>query len=116
MEDLVVNSLNLKKEYFEYVISGLKTVEGRINNEKFKRFVIGSYIKFNCENKYIICKILNKTEYNSFKSMLENEGIQNCLPNCNDINEAIEIYRNIGNYRNLEKNGVIAIKFNSVNV
>ncbi len=28
--------------------------------------------------------------------MLENEGIQNCLPNCNDINEAIEIYRNIG--------------------
>ncbi len=46
--------------------------------------------------------------------MLENEGIQNCLPNCNDINEAIEIYRNIGNYRNLEKNGVIAIKFNSV--
>ncbi len=41
--------------------------------------------------------------------MLENEGIQNCLPNCNDINEAIEIYRNIGNYRNLEKNGVIAI-------
>ncbi|UIB20800.1 putative ASCH-like protein 2 [Cricket iridovirus] len=43
MED-IANSLNLTKEYFEYVISGLKTVEGRINNEKFKKFVIGSYI------------------------------------------------------------------------
>ncbi len=36
MED-IANSLNLTKEYFEYVISGLKTVEGRINNEKFKK-------------------------------------------------------------------------------
>ncbi len=53
MED-IANSLNLTKEYFEYVISGLKTVEGRINNENLRKFVIGRYIM--PENKYVIFK------------------------------------------------------------
>ncbi len=50
MED-IANSLNLTKEYFEYVISGLKTVEGRINNENFSLFILPSTV-FNPEITY----------------------------------------------------------------
>ncbi|MBD3273460.1 ASCH domain-containing protein [Candidatus Dependentiae bacterium] len=108
----MIIKLSLMHKYFENIKSGKKTIEGRLNKEKYQKLKINDKIEFksNKTNEKIICKITHINKYSNFKTMLINEGINNMLPKINNLKEAIKIYESIPGYKeNVKKYGTIAI-------
>jgi len=53
---------------------------------------VGEIIKWhNNETRSFFTKIIRKTEYNTFKVMLETEGINKCLPEFKDIDSGLNV-------------------------
>lgn len=69
----------------------------------------GDTIQFKCSGDVVSCRVTQKHVYKSFREMLEEIGIEKCLPTAIDIADGVEIYRSFPNYIKLEKNhGVVA--------
>jgi len=104
--------LSLMHKYFESIKSGEKTIEGRLNKNKYHNLKINDEIKFksNKTSETIICKITHTNKYKNFQEMLINEGIDKMLPGINNLNDAIKIYKSIPGYKeNIKKYGAFAI-------
>lgn len=86
---MLVN-FNVKEPYKSFILSGEKTVEGRLNKGKFVDLQIGDILQF--EDTWENLEIVNLTPYASFKAMLENEGLKHTLPRVTSIEEGIAIY------------------------
>lgn len=106
-------SLNVQEPYLSLILNGIKTVEGRLNNGKFKDLSIGDVlligpdeIKFNIEKLSI---------YKSFRDMILNEGINNVIPNKTNIDDAESVYYNFYTKDQESEFGVVAIKIKKVN-
>lgn len=105
-------TLTIWPPYFDYVSSGEKTVEGRPFNARYANLTEGNFIeivnKDRCDN--FVVEITKLTRYSTFQAMLEKEGLKNCLPNVDTVEEGVGIYRSFPNYEAQEKEyGVIAI-------
>ena len=82
---------NVQEPYKSQILSGQKTVEGRLNKGKFWALKIGDYLQF--EKSWEKLKVVNLTSYTSFQSMLENEGLKHVLPDIKTIEQGIAVYR-----------------------
>lgn len=104
----------LSPKYIYLIQSGEKTVEGRLYKDKFTKWKVNDTVKFinkNNENDNVSCIIEDIKRYDTFKEMLEGEGIENCLPKITDISRGVDIYYNIPNYKEGEKiYGVVAFR------
>ena len=109
MIDLLVD-----KKYFEAILAGTKTAEGRLNSPKFKLLKPGMPINFTCANnhsKKIICEIIAINIYPDFKVMLQKEGLANMLPGIKDLDVGVSIYESFHGYKQaVKKDGAIAIR------
>lgn len=94
------------------VIEGLKTVEGRLNKDKFAEIEIGDVLMMQPENKRF--RVVGRRQYKTFREMLEAEGIKNVLPDKNNIEEATKVYKKF--YKESEENkyGVLAIRIKRI--
>lgn len=102
---------SLKTEYYNLVLTGEKTVEGRINTGKFANMKVGDHILVtNTDDKksQFILEITGRTEYKSFKEMLEDKTVDKVLPGCESIDQGVKIYYEIADYKEKEKLGVAA--------
>ena len=81
----------MQEPYKSQILSGQKTVEGRLNKGKFWALKIGDYLQF--EESWEKLKVVNLTSYTSFQSMLENEGLKHVLPDIKTIEQGIAVYR-----------------------
>lgn len=109
--EIIVHECTVKEEYFNYIKSGKKTVEGRINTGKFATFKKGDRLKFLTSNETITCEILDVNKYENFKDMLTVEGVRNCLPNVSSVPKGVQKYHQIPNYKERAREfGVLAIK------
>ena len=71
----------------------------------------GEIVRFECGCQHLDVKVLAMVKYMSFKEMLENEGLMNCLPDCADIEAGVAVYHGFPAYEvNAMKNGVIALR------
>ncbi len=103
--------LLIQQEYLDFIKSGLKTVEGRIASPSLKAINTGDTIIFKCSDEFVSCRVVQKHIFESFEKMLNEMGLQNCLPTVTDIAVGVEIYRSFPNYKQLEKKcGVIAFE------
>lgn len=80
--------INVQEPYYEYILSKEKKIEGRLNKGKFKEMRAGDYLLINNKSKF---KIKRKNIYNSFRDMIEKEGVKNVIPNKQSIKEAVNI-------------------------
>lgn len=106
--------LSVRKKYFDAIWIGQKTVECRLNSEKFKDFKPGMIINFTVvdTNKIAVCTIETINVYPDFKSMLIAEGIEKALPGVTDLAEGVKIYHAFPDYKKkVKKMGAIAIRF-----
>lgn len=91
-----VHNKHLDEPWYSLVLLGIKTVEGRINDERVSNIKIGDSIVFiNNELGYersCRVKITCIVNYDSLQSYLENETIANCLPGVDNMNNALRIY------------------------
>ncbi len=87
--------------YLDLIKRGQKTVEGKVNKPKYAHIKKGDIIKFvssTLPKKTCFCKVKDRVSYESFKHMLEGEGLQNCLPGLSTIEEGIRVYHSFPGY------------------
>lgn len=109
MIDLLVD-----KKYFDAILAGTKTAEGRINSPKFKELKAGMSIGFTCADNYskkITCTIVAVNTYPDFKTMLKKEGLGSMLPGIKDLDIGVSIYEGFHGYKQaVKKDGAVAIR------
>jgi len=106
-------NLVVRKKYFDAIWAGQKTVEARLNSEKYKDLKAGMPIQFTVldSNRIAICIIETINTYPDFKTMLISEGLENALPGIKTLEEGVKIYEAFPDYKkNVKKTGVLAIK------
>ncbi len=95
--------------YLQYLKQGIKTAEGRVNSIGYSNLVPGVFIDFYSKLEEILCRVIYKHQYSSFKEMLNKEGLQNMLPNKKTIEEGEMVYARFPGANRVVKFGAIAI-------
>lgn len=85
--------LHCQKPYFDYLKSGIKTIEGRKNSPKYQTLKTGDIIEFYCDNDSFFAEITDIVKYKNLKEYLENNDLSNILPNTKNIEDGEKIYR-----------------------
>lgn len=107
--------INVQPKYFQLIQSKRKRVEGRLFTEKYQSLRPGDVVEFCSENKSLLARVRGLKTYPTFAAMLQEEGIQECLPGAHTLEEAVGIYHSFSNYKEQElKIGVIAIQIEVV--
>lgn len=87
---------NLSEPWFSLIKLHIKTVEGRLNKGDFANMNIGDIILFtNNELGFErTCKMQIKkiAYYDDFKTYLENEKLERCLPGIDNIEDGLNVY------------------------
>lgn len=117
-EPLSIYCFGIETQYFDLIVEGKKTVEGRVNMPDVANLQVGDFVSFKDEiNREIICKVTTVSKYPNFTKMLVSEGVTNMLPTIDsDTNSTLEmivkgdkIYRSFPGYNeNVKKYGAIA--------
>ena len=110
-----LHMMKLEYKWYEHIVSGRKTVEGRLYDEKRRKIGVGDCIVFKpvgCTrcNTLLYTVVLGLRRYRSFKEMLEREGIEHVLPDIHGLDEGIKVYREYYSVENEERYGVVAIE------
>jgi len=104
-------TLHVVKKYFSFIVSGHKTVEGRIAKEKFINLNKGDRLKFVSNDKEIDATIVETARFSTFREMLKHYGVKNCLPDIGNIDDGVSVYHSFPSYQSGESvQGVIGIK------
>lgn len=107
-------SFTLLKKYIDLIRSGKKTVEGRVRTGAFEFAKAGDLVSFyTYQGDRISCRVKKVKNYDTFREMLTNEGVSNCLPGLSNsnIDEAVKIYHSIPKYEEKAKAyGVVALQ------
>lgn len=101
-------TINLQEPYRFLVLTGKKTIEGRLNKGKFAAIKIGDI--FEVKPELIRFRVIGKNNYPSFKDMLANEGLKNVVPDKKNMVEALKVYRKYFSKEQEKKFGVVAFK------
>jgi len=113
-----VKSITLMKKYIHLIRDGKKTIEGRVGTAMFTGIRAGDHIRFfymHNQKDDVTCEVTRVTKYKTFRKMMEEEGVQRCIPDCRNLEEGCEIYNRIPGYSVKEsKFGVIAFKLNVI--
>ena len=108
--------------YFEYriydtvydeIISGKKTIEFRLLNEKNESIQSGDEIKFkvlNDKNKYILVEVVNKYIYDNLEELWNHKEIINNTLNYSK-DEFINAFYNIFGREKVENTRIVGIEF-----
>lgn len=101
------------RPYLNWLASGKKTAEGRVNSSKFRLMHTGDTVSF-CDKKtceYMYGKIKFKHEYRSFEEMLISEGVSNMLPflKNHELAEGVAVYNSFPGASRVHKFGCVAI-------
>jgi len=104
-------NIHVSPDWFQYIKSGQKTVEGRLYKSKFTDVYPGMAIFIHTQDEHMPLKMIVErvARHESFASMLEKEGLATVLPQCPDIQTGIDIYRAFYSKEDEEKYGVVAI-------
>jgi len=108
---LHMNAFPIQERYLKLIRIGKKLVEGRVCKAPYSDIKKGDRIKFYASNdESVECLVKNVKNYSNFKEMLSNEGLQNCLPGVESLEEGVNIYHSFPGYEeNSQKYGVLAI-------
>lgn len=104
--------IEVQEPYLSFILNGKKTIEGRLNKGKFKDLKIGDILLIGLDEKRFI--IEKTTIYQSFRAMIEKEGIENVIPDKHNINDAEAVYYKFYTKEQEKEFGVIAIKIRKI--
>ena len=105
---------HLSEPWFTLVSLGLKTVEGRLSRGNILDIKVGDKVTFYNKDifkrEYIV-EITKITRYSTFKEYLETEGLSNCLPGINTVEDGLSVYYKYFSKNDEKQYGVTAINF-----
>ena len=107
------HELYLKPLFIDQIRLGLKTIESRIDVPPFRNVKERDIVKFSSNRdpkRFVVCGIDGRYKYDTFREMLEIEGVQSVFPHIDSIEEAVTIFKRVKGYSKLEKEfGVLAL-------
>jgi ASC-1-like (ASCH) protein len=112
------NTINISEPWFSLILLGIKTVEGRLNRNRFKEMKEGDIVEWSNNDfgpRKVVSKIVKKTFYKTFNDYLNKEGIENCLPGINNIKDGLDVYYKYYKKEDESEFGVTAIKVEILN-
>lgn len=107
----------LQPEYARKIASGSKTVEGRPANGWAAAVERDDYVRFNISKAggaRLACRVLRVRRFDTFAQMLDDCGLQACLPGVASVEAGVRLYRSFastaGSYADLEReHGVVGL-------
>jgi Uncharacterized conserved protein len=106
------------RPYLKWLKEGIKTAEGRVNTEKYRKIAIGDEIVFTDTQSgdYIRGSVIFKHIYTTFEEMLRIEGVKNMLPFLNDseLSRGIQVYESFPGAERVQQFGCVAIGLNII--
>lgn len=109
-----IYSKNLSEPWFSYVLSGKKTIEGRVNRGDYANMCVGDKIWFTNTSAGYERKIKTTIDsiatYTTLEEYLLEEGLSNCLPDVSNISDGVSIYNNIYKNDTIELYGIKAFR------
>ncbi len=105
---MLIISINVQEPYHSFILEGKKTIEGRLNKGEFASINVGDILEL--EPEKIRFSVIEKNIYKNFKEMIEKEGVENVIPNKNDINDAVDVYYKFYTKEQEQEFGVVAIR------
>lgn len=87
--------IEVEDPWFSYLVSGVKSVEGRKKSPKWVGLKAGQEVMLRCKQtgERRRCIITYIHEYENLPEYLVNEGVGRCLPGVNNLKDAVDIYR-----------------------
>jgi ASC-1-like (ASCH) protein len=116
---------HVQPRYFNLILQGQKTVEGRVAREKYLSLRPGDAIQFLTQETHLDQKLLSEPmiyktldarvvsleKFNSFSDMLSFYGLKNCLPGVKSLSEGVSIYHGFPGYESDAKSmGAVGIE------
>ena len=100
------------EEVYNNMLSGKKTIEFRLLNEKSRNIQIGDKIKFivaDNEEKYLIAKVIDKYIYDTLEDLWnDKDRLNNSLNYTKE--EFINAFNNIFDEENVSKSKIVGLK------
>ncbi len=112
---LIIN-MNLKREHFDKVYLGQKTIEVRLNDKKRQRLEVGDFIQFfddEDDSRHIRVVVTALYKHDTFSSLFSAVGLKKCGFSC-DKACALEKMKEYYSKENELKFGAIGIEFEIV--
>ena len=115
-----------ESKLLDYIINGQKTIEGRLNRDKFAKYATGDHIwlrrDFRDENgklqdgePHAACvEVIAVRHYDNFLDMVESEGFKKVIPDANSAQEAADEYNKFYSSEDQVKYGVLAIEIKPI--
>jgi ASC-1-like (ASCH) protein len=104
--------LDVQEPYLSFISNTQKTIEGRLNKGKFKDLKKGDILLIGPEEKRFLIEGI--TLYKSFREMIGKEGIENVIPDKENIDEAEAVYYKFYTKEQEKEFGVLAIKIKMI--
>lgn len=98
--------INVREPFFSQIVSGEKTVEGRVARGKFLGVKVGDEFIVRCGEKFCQKRVIGMYVYENFREMLNVHCSEAGFP---DVESGVECYRGIYG----EVSGVIAFELGS---
>lgn len=108
-------NVNVQEPWFTFIKKGKKTVEGRLNKGRFASLKINDILIFENNGQECKVKIVDINKYNSFKELMEKEGLEKVLPGVESIDKGIKVYRQFYSEEDEKKYGILAISLTTEN-
>lgn len=104
----------VQEPWFSYIKKGFKTVEGHLNKGDFSNMKKGDIVTFTNKGKTVDTLVTDVVHYETFKEMLEEEGLDATLPGKERLDDGIEVYRAFFSEEKEKEHGVLAIKIKPI--
>ena len=101
--------LHCQSPFFEQIVSGKKTIEGRLAKSKYVALKPGDKI---CFNDSFIVTVTGVRTYSTLKQMIESEGVERVLPGLENDPAPERIYRGFFSEEQEQLHGAVAIEIN----
>jgi hypothetical protein len=108
-EDMT-HKMNLQDKYFDFIKNGTKRIELRLNDEKRQQIKIGDSIEFSNEKDKFIAKVIGLLEYQDFKTLFNDFGIEILADKTMTKQELLDVLSEFYTPEKQEKFGVIGIR------
>jgi ASC-1-like (ASCH) protein len=103
--------------FFNLIMSGHKTIEGRLNTGKWSTLKVGDTITFTRKkadgtltNDHVEIRVTNLTRYSTFREMLTQEGLRRVLPGLTTVEDGVELYKTWYSIADQVTYGVLALE------
>lgn len=106
-------TLNVQQVYFDAIVAGTKTIEGRLATQKYKGLQPGDEVCFsnNEGTQSVVKKVVALHLYPSFEEAFKIQNFKNATPNAKTLNDSLQIYERFYPAQEQKQNGVVFIEY-----